>query len=305
MSEKTLKQLVGALAVVVVLWVVATLVSRAGGGSIEASGDILGFFEGVDETSVDGARILRTEDTIRLSKNDQTWRVNGFRADSGSVARFFQAIEGAEVGDLVASNPANHARMGVSADSARTLELQAGGATRSMLFGKEGPRASTIYARESGADEVYLVDGALWSHLQRQLDDWRNRRMVAVDTSRVTRVEVERDGDGFTLVRADSVWTFADGSPVQPPQVRGILGELGGGLVASRFVPDGDSLAALPRGASTVAYSAEGNVLAEVVIGSGTGDRWGRVTGDSVRYRLPGFRVNQIAPTLESVRPQE
>jgi hypothetical protein len=305
MSEKALKQLVGALAVVVVLWIVATMLSRAGGGSIGASGDLAGFFDGVDAGSVTSVRILRPQDTIRLSMDDGSWRVNGFRADSGSVARFFQTLEDADVGGLIATNPANHARMGVSADSARTLELAVAGATRSLLFGDEGPRPSTIYAREPGSDEVYLVESALWTHLQRQLDDWRNRRMLTIDTSRVASIAVARDQDAFTLVRADTAWTFADGSPTRASQVRSLLGELGGGLVASRFVPDGDSLAALPQGGSTVAFSDDGNVMAEVTVGSGTGDRWGMVAGDSVRYRLPSFRVNAIVPTLESVLPPE
>jgi hypothetical protein len=305
MSDRALKQLVGALAVVVVLWVVATLLSRAGDGSIDAGGDLAQFFDGVDATSVTSVRIIRPQDTIRLSMDGATWRVNGFRADSGSVARFFQTLEDAEMGGLSATNPANHERMGVSADSARTLELAVAGSTRSLLFGDEGPRPATIYAREPGSNEVYLVEGALWNHLQRQLDDWRNRRMLAIDTSRIASIAVERDEDAFTLVRADTVWTFADGSAARASQVSSLLGELSGGLVASRFVPDGDSLAALPQGGSTVALSAEGDVLAEVRVGSGTGDRWGMVAGDSVRYRLPSFRVNAIVPTLESMRPPE
>ncbi|HUF76626.1 MAG TPA: DUF4340 domain-containing protein, partial [Longimicrobiales bacterium] len=158
-------------------------------------------------------------------------------------------------------------------------------------------------AREPGSDQVYLVEGALWNHLQRQLDDWRNRKMLAIDTSRVVRIAVERSDDAFTLVREDSVWTFADGGAVDEPQVRSILGELAGGLVASRFVADDDSLAALPSGGSTVAFSEEGDVLAEVTIGEGTAERWAMVAGDSVRYRLPSFRVDLIVPTLESVRP--
>lgn len=305
MSEKALKQLVGALAVVVVLWIAATLVSRAGDGSIGASGQLATFFDGVDAGSVDEARILGPTDTIRLSRDGNAWTVNGFRADSGSVARFFQTLEEAEAGDLVATNPANHARMGVSADSASTLELRVEGATRALVFGDEGPRPSTLYAREPGADEVYLVEGALGNHLQRQLDDWRDRKMLAIDTSRVARIAVQREEDAFTLVRSDSVWTFADGGPTRAPQVQSILGELGGGLVASRFVADDDSLATLPQGGSTVAFSEAGDVLAEVTIGSGSGERWAMVAGDSVRYRLPSFRVDLIVPTLASVQPTD
>ena len=303
MSDRALKLLVGVLAVTVVLWIAATLLSRAGDGSMGGSADLAAFFDGVDAGSVAEARILRPSDTIRLSRRGDTWTVNGFRADSGSVARFFQTLQEAEAGGLVATNPSNHARMGVSEDSASTLELEVGGSTRALLFGDEGPRPSTLYARQAGASEVYLVEGALGNHLQRQLDDWRNRRMLAIDTSRVTRIAVQRDDDAYTLIRGDSTWTFADGATAGTAQVRSILNELAGGLVASRFVADEDSLAALPPGASTVAFSEEGDVLAEVTVGSGTGERWAMVAGDSVRYRLPSFRVDLIVPGRESVQP--
>jgi len=305
MTEKTLTRLMGALGLVVVLWAAATLLSRRGGGSSEEGGDVAAYFGGIDGSTVSEARILRPGDTLAFVSGGGVWRVNGFRSDSGAVARFFQALETAEVGDLTATNPANHERMGVSADSARTLELRVGGSTRTLLFGKDGPRASTVYARLPGADDVYLVEGAIRPHLTRQLDDWRNRRMLAIDTTRVARIAVRRDDATFTLVRGDTAWAFEDGSPVRAPQVQSILGELGGGLVASRFVADGDSLAALPEGGSTVAYSAGGDVVAEVRVGTGTGERWGMVAGDSVRYRLPSFRVNLIVPTLESVQPPE
>jgi len=308
MSEKALKQLVGALAIVVVLWGAATLVSRAGGDSISAGGEVEAFFAAIEPASVTAIRIERPADTIALVAEGGTWRVNGFRADSGSVARLFEVLTTASVADLAATNPSNHERMGVSADSARTLELSVGGAERTLLFGKEGPRVATIYARLPEQDDVYLVEGGFWSHLNRQLDDWRNRRMLAIDTAQVRRIAVDRDGDRFTLVRADTAWTFEDGAAARDQQVQSILGELGGGLVASRFVPDSDTLSARPASGSTVAYSGSGDVLAEVTVGAGlgpegSGDRWGMVAGDSVRYRLPAFRVNLIVPTRASLQP--
>jgi hypothetical protein len=306
-SERTLKRLVGALAAVVVLWGVATLVSRAGDDRAGVGEEIAAFFEGVDSSSVTGARIERPRDTIALELEGGVWRVNGFASDSGSIARFLATLADAEVTEMVATNPANHERMGVSADSARALVLEVGGATRRLLFGKEGPRVATIYARAPDRDEVYLVSGGLWSHLNRQLDDWRNRRLLAIDTARVRRISVDRDGDRFTLVRADTIWTFEDGSPVRAAQVRSLLNELGGGLIASRFVGDSESLAARPPGGSTIAYAETGEVLAEVTVSArdeeGTNDRWGMVAGDSVRYRLPGFRVDMIVPTRASLAP--
>ena len=303
MSDRALKQLVGALAVVVTLWAVASLFSGGGGGSIGASGDIATFFDGVDESSVTSVRMVRPQDAIELVPSGDSWRVNGWPSDSGSVARFFDALVELEVGDLTATNPANHGRMGVAEDSARTLELEVGGSTRAILVGDQGPRFSTAYVRLPGEDEVYLLEGNLRTHMTRALDDWRNRKMLAIDTSRVSRIAVERDDDAFTLVRGDTAWTFEDGSDANARQVGSILRELAGGLVASRFVAEGDSIGALAPGGSTVAYSETGEPLAEVTLGSGTGDRWATVAGDSAVYRLPSFRVNLITPTLESVRP--
>jgi hypothetical protein len=40
-----------------------------------------------------------------------------------------------------------------------------------------------------------------------------------------------------------------------------------------------------------------------VTVGSGSGDRWATAAGDSVRYRLPPFRVDLIVPRVETLRP--
>lgn len=304
MSDLTLKRLVGALAVVVGLWLVASLVSRGGGGSIGGTSEIGATFDGADPSSVIAVRFIGPGDTVELTSEGGVWQVNGLRADSGSVARFFASVQEADAADLVATNPANHERMGVAGDSARTLEIDVAGSTRRLLIGNAGPRASTAYARLPEEDEVYLLEGGIRPHVVRRLDDWRNRRMLAIDTSLVRRIDVERDADAYTLVRGDSAWTFEDGSEAAERQVQSLLQELGGALVAAGFVADGDSLAALPAGGRTVAYSESGDVLAEVTVGSGTGERWAMAAGDSVRYRIATFRANLITPTLESVTPE-
>jgi len=301
MSERTLKQLVGALVVVVGLWAIAALFS-SGGGSIGAAGDIAGFFEGVDASTVSAVRLSGTGGPVELRREEATWTVNGFESDSSTVAGFLNVLSNLEVGDLVASNPANHDRMRISSDSAGSLEFEIDGDVRTMLIGKSGPRYATVYGRLPGADEVYLLEGDLRRQVIRRLEDWRNKRMVAIDTSAVQRLEIERDGPAFVLVRGDSAWTFEGGGDTDPVVVRGLLGELKG-LLASGFLEEADSLAALAEGGSTIAYSQDGELLVEITIGSGERDRWARVLGSDVLYRLPAFRVDRVVPTREKVEP--
>lgn len=300
MSDRTLKRLVGALAVAVALWVVTALVTGGGGGSAAPSGEIATIFEGVSESTLEAVRLSGTGEPIELRREADRWTVNGYEPDSATVARFLDLVYGLEVGDLAATNPANHARMGVAQDSAESIELDVDGETRRILIGKQGPRFGTVYGRIPGEDDVWVLEGDLRIHVIRRLDDWRNKRMVAIDTTLVNRIEVERDGEAYTVVRGDSAWALEGGGDLNVQPVLNMLMELSS-LRASSILDEGDSLAALPQGGSTVAYDESGEILADVRIGSGEADRWGRVPSDSAIYRLPSFRVDRITPERSAV----
>jgi len=304
MTARTLKQLLGALGAVAAVWLVVFLMSNRGGSEAEEiTGPIATFFEGADSAGLSAVRFSRSFGTLELRNVGGRWEADGFRTDSGSISRFFQSLSSTHAGSVAATNPTNHARMGVGADSAAYMELEQNGSTRRILVGVDGPRAGTFYARLPDEDVVYLLEGGVRNYVFRQLDDWRNRKMLAIDTAQVRRIVVQRDGQSATVVRADSGWTFQNGSAADGQSVKNILDQLGGGLVASRFVADTDSIGMLPAGGSTVAYDGSGAQLAAVTVGSGSGDRWGMAAGDSVRYRLPPFRVDLIVPTIESLRP--
>ncbi|MFC1662281.1 DUF4340 domain-containing protein, partial [Gemmatimonadota bacterium] len=213
--------------------------------------------------------------------------------------RFWEAMGEARIGDRMASNPANHPRLGVSADSATRVAVTAGNDIRVLLVGKAGPRYGTAFARLPEEDQVHLLEGNLRSHLNRSLDDWRNKRIAAVDTGAVHRLVVEWDGETYGLERGDSLWTLTTGENADPTTLNGILAELAN-LTASGFYSPSDSL---PGSAGFVrALRITGDTIFELEIGSGEGDRWARAGGDSTLYRLPTWRVSRVAPEKERVR---
>ncbi len=302
MSERTLKQLVGALVLVVAMWSIATLLSSGGGGVPSTAGEIAAVFDGVSEASVTEVRMIGASGEVVLAGGAGAWTVNDLRADSGTVTRFWNVVTGLGVGDLVASNPANHGRMGVADGSAATLEIDVGGETRVLVVGDQGPRFGTAYVRLPRQNEVYVAEADLRSHVQRQLADWQNRVVVRIDTSAVARVEIERDGEPYVLVRGDSLWTFEGGAKTNSNTATGVISELAN-LIAAGILVEADSLAQAGRGGGTVALDAAGNVLVEVTIGAGTSERWVRASGDDVIYRLASFRIDRITPTRERMEP--
>jgi hypothetical protein len=302
-SEKALKQLVGALAVVLLIWLVSAVVGRgSGSGSIRASGEIAGFFEGVEGPVLDEIRMGRPGETVTLRRDGDDWLAGGLAADTSAVARFLLSLSEARVGELAATNPANHDRMGVSVDSAYALTLVSASGERTLLVGRSGRRFATAYVRLPEADEVYLLEGDVRAQLSRDLDAWRDRAIVAVDTAAVRTITVTRGAGGYTLVRGDSAWTFEGGGELAASAVTGILSELSG-MMASGFLEETDSLASAPEGARVQAFDGAGALLAEVRFGEGEGDRWARGSANEYLYRVTNFRLMRAAPERMAVEP--
>ena len=300
MSDQLLKRLVGALVVLIAVWVMMTVLGGRGRGSIAPAGAMAGFFDDVDGAALARLNAQGPEIGLELAPGDDGWTVNGHRADPTMVASFLAAVTDAGIGDLAATNPDNHERMGVSDGRATTLTFETDAGARTLLLGDNGSRYQTSYVRLPGEDEVYLLEGGLGAQLRRPVEQWRDLTMLEVDTATVARLVVERPEGAYTLVRTDAAWTFLEGGDAAPTSVSAILAELSE-LIATGFLEEADSVARLDREATTRAFDSGGAMLAEVVVGEGETDRWSRTSRDDVIYRLSVFRAQRLAPTRAEV----
>lgn len=301
MSEKALKLLVGTVGVLCLVWAAVNFLPRGGAGGGAASEALSGFFAGVTPESVTSVRFAGPGDEgdVVLKRTEGSWTVNGFEADSGSVARFWDAVAEVEVGNLVGSNPANHPRLGVAADSAWTLEVETSDGARALLVGKSGTRYGTAYGRLPDEDDVHLLEGGLRPTMTRTLDDWRDKRVARVDTSAVQRIELSREASSVSLERADTLWVLDENGEADLITVRSLLGEMAR-MDATGFYEVLDSLP--PTGGSVRALDSAGETLLLLEVGSGDGDRWVRVEGDSIVYRIASWRVSRILPEISALR---
>lgn len=302
MSERALKWLVGAAVVTGLIWGVVALLGGGGGGMPSGGppGELAAFFEDLDETST--VRMQGPASLVELAWTGDGWTANGAPADGEVIASFWQALGSAAVEDRVATNPANHARMGVSVDSAWALRISRDGDVREILIGNQGTRYGTAFGRLPQEDDVFVLSGGVRAYVTRSVDQWRDKRVVAVDTSRVGRIEIERGAARYALVRVDSGWTFDDGAPVDGAAVRGVLEELAG-FLGSGFLSQSDSIYGLPREAMVRALDGSGGVLAQVTISEGAGDRWAQAEGSENRLRVPLFRADRLTPPRERLMP--
>ena len=290
MSEKTLRMALYSLVGITALYLAVTFLGGGGNGSVAADsalGEAFGELAGESRTSF---RLTGPRDTVQLARDVDGWTVNGFEADSGAVSRFLRAVDEVEVAGVAATNPANHGRLGVTADSAWTLAADEGPV---VLLGKTGNRFRTAYARLPDEDLVSLIEGDLRAAAARPLLDWRDKMILRVDTSVVASISVGRDGETMLYERQDSSWTTGD-DEADATTVRNILQELAN-MRASGFAPEDADLPAEPE-RTVVAVDADGNQLASLALSEGDGNF--RVTSADSPYvfEIPTFRANRVAP---------
>ncbi len=299
MSERTLKRILGALGVLVVLWLLSTLLSGRGGTGSEPDGGIVAILDGLDRTTVSAVRIVGPTQTLSLQRSGDAWTVNGNVPDSAVMTRFWDGLAEAEVGGIVADNPRNHARMGLSSDSAWTVEFTlADGGTESLLVGDGGPIFPSGYVRLPDQDAVVVVSGDFRPTVILGLTQWRDKTILRVDTAAVVRVVLETTEGTHVAERSDSTWSV-DGGPANARAMRTVLAELAH-LLASGFVEDSEVLQEASR--RVIALGEGGDTLGVVVITGESGTRHARTPGSDVVFELPSFRADRISPHIESLR---
>lgn len=299
MSERTVKIVVGVVLVLVLAYVGVGLASLGGG---KPEGELAEKLDELDLPAIQGATLVSAGDTIALRRHDGDWTVNGYAADSAMAAGFISALKDGKVGRVASTNPVNHDRLGVSTDSAVTLELEGrDGPLLTLLVGKQGSGYNTVYVRLPGQDEVRLLNAPIGTARDRDVDGWRDHVIVKVDTGSVARIEVTRGDTGYTLARGDSAWTV-DGAPAQARPVRNLLGSMAA-FRADAFAPDSTRTGGAPA-RRLIALDAAGDTLADLAFFTGGADSRLRVTtaGGGTVFEVASWQADRIVPAADALR---
>ena len=208
MSAKQLKAIAMGLAVLLLLWGASELFSR-GSDTVTAKFTLPALTQG----DVDTITLVKGTDSIVLAKQSSTaWTADGHRAAPDAVSDLFQALHDSVKPELVAEDSSSFGRMGVDSASGRWLRISnAGKPLLRLIVGARGSEYSSAYVRRPADSRVYLWRGRLAGLLDRAADEWRDKRIAAVNLDSVQAIEVERGKDRYTLRRRDKAWAIEGG----------------------------------------------------------------------------------------------
>lgn len=164
-------------------------------------------------TDVDRVTIAdNLENDMTFARGEAGWVLpdaDDFPLNSAKINETLAKLANMDTRRLVASNPANFARLEVKADDfRRRITLQVGESNTVLYLGGSGG-ANTVYVRRADDNEVYLGSGLSSWELSTQVSTWLDADYVNVPIDDVLEINVQREDGRFTFLREGENWTYA------------------------------------------------------------------------------------------------
>jgi hypothetical protein len=181
--------------------------------------------------------------TIEFGKSGETnWQIlrpQPLRADNFTVGDLVRAVQNAEMIAVVAEGESPPAEYGFSKPYA-TVEVVDEGGAHTLTIVKAGAEAEAkYYARSSDLEGVYEVSSTMAESLNKQLEDFRNKKLFDFGFSDLTKLEL-RDGDTRVVVeKKDDQWVLSSegGRELESQKVQTLIDSLRN-LSATSFASD-------------------------------------------------------------------
>ncbi|MCS6797541.1 MAG: DUF4340 domain-containing protein [Myxococcota bacterium] len=171
----------------------------------------------LDKDEIDEIEVRRPaadQPTVRLARRPEGWRLVepvDAEADASAVETALDRLDEMKAGRLVASNAAHHARLEVDAEHAVRVIVRGDGQTLADLW-IGGYGAGFTNVRREGQDRVWGVEGSIKWAFNRDVKDWRNRRITDVSTDEVREIAFQTSAGSWRFVRnSENEWALPAG----------------------------------------------------------------------------------------------
>lgn len=237
-------------------------------------------FPGLELEDVSGVTLEYPDRSIVLRKTGAGWRIQepkDLRADQTAVENLVRAVVDLEVTRTL-EDPASPETYGLAEPKVVVvLERRDASAPARVRVGKNAPVGYSTFLQREGEKTVRLVASSFATGMEKEVDDLRDKEILAFETGNVRRITVEGgDVERFVLARGDD-----DGWKIEEPEPRAADdAEVGtylsslGALRAQSFFDEPEDLSrfGLDEPRRRITFSIEGREDDAVLLVGGEGE---------------------------------
>jgi hypothetical protein len=190
--------------------------------------------ETVKASAIKRFEIGKPDGTVTIVKQNGNWVVSDktYPADQTKVKKMTEAIEGLKVTALV-SESGDYQRYDLTEQSRlNLLAASDSGKTTRVMIGKVAPTRNHTFVKLKGDDRIYHAAGNLERLFDRSVSEVRDKQVMEIDPSGITRLKIRKEGHQIKLERTakkngqTGSWKSADTSDIDNESVESLLSTL-------------------------------------------------------------------------------
>src|SRR5215472_10721585 len=176
----------------------------------------------VPQDQVQSLTLEKTGSTpVELKKTSGKWSITvpkAFSADQDAVSSVLSPLAAFTSDKLIEEKGAYLKEFGLAQPSLTVTVTKQDGKTLKLLFGDDTPTSSGTYVELSGDPRVFVVARYNKSPFEKTADDLRDKRLLTVDSEKLSRVELTAKKETIEFGRNKDQWQILKPKPLRADQ---------------------------------------------------------------------------------------
>ena len=252
----------------------------------------------VDSDKVRQIDLIAKKQEIAFGRNKDEWQIvnpRPLRADGTAVDELVRALTDAKMELGASYDPKKDASLFSAAAPVATAKVTAESGTQELQVRKN---KDDYYAKSSVVEGVCKVPSTLGQALDKNLDDFRNKKLFDLGSDDPNKIEIRDVTKSYFLTRSGEDWWSGSAKKMDAGTVQELIDKLRD-LSASKFVDSGFTTTLIDL---TVTSNA-GKRVEKVAI-SKAGDNYiAKRENDPTLYQLDSKAVDDLRKSAEDVKP--
>jgi hypothetical protein len=253
----------------------------------------------LDPDKISQVDLVAKKQEIAFGRNKNEWQIvkpRPLRADGAQVDEMVRALTDAKMELNVLDDPKKIASSFASATPVATAKLTAESGTQDLQIRKN---KNDYYAKSSAVEGTYKVASTLGQALDKNLDDFRNKKLFDLGSDDPNKIEIRDGNKSYFLTRSGEDWWSGSAKKMDPGTVQDLIDKIRD-LSASKFVDSGPTFA---TSINLTVTSNEGKRIEKVALAK-LGDNYiATRENDPTLYQIDSKAIDDLKKSAEDVKP--
>jgi hypothetical protein len=252
----------------------------------------------LDSDKISQVDLVAKKQEIAFGRNKDEWQIvkpRPLRADGTAVDELVRALTDAKMELDASDDPKKDASLFSAAAPVATAKITAESGTQELQVRKN---KDDYYAKSSAIEGVYKVPSTLGQALDRDLDDFRNKKLFDLGSDDPNKIEIRDATKSYFLTRSGEDWWSGSAKKMDAATVQDLIDKLRD-LSASKFVDSGFTTTLIDLSVT----SNDGKRVEKVAISKAGDDYIAKRENDLTLYQLASKAVDDLRKSADAVKP--